>query len=336
MHIVFQADDGNEQEITYAELWERAQRVASNLRERGVEPGQAVALMLPTGPGYFASFMGVMTAGAVPVPIYPPARIAQIEDHFQRHAGILSNAQAVMLITVPEARRLARLLTTRIETLASITTPDELDRAAPLALRPHAARSDDIAFLQYTSGSTGNPKGVVLTHGNLLANLREMGRVTRVGARDVFVSWLPLYHDMGLIGAWFGSLHFGYPLVVMSPLTFLARPERWLWAIHRHRGTLSAAPNFAYELCLRKIDDSALEGLDLSSMRWLFNGSEAVSADTMQAFAERFGKYGLPPGAIAPVYGLAECALGLAFPPAGRGLKPPARLSDQIDDFSSA
>ena len=330
VHIVFQAEDGSEQKITYAELWQRALRVAANLRERGVEPGQSVALMLPTGPGYFASFMGVMAAGGVPVPIYPPARITQIEDHFQRHAGILSNAQAVLLITVPEAKQLARLLTTRIETLHGIATPDELDQPTSLTLPPHPARADDIAFLQYTSGSTGNPKGVVLTHRNVLANLRAMGRVTRLDARDAFVSWLPLYHDMGLIGGWFASLYYGFPLIVMSPLTFLARPERWLWAMHRHRGTVSAAPNFAYELCLRKIDDAALEGLDLSSVRWLCNGSESVSAETMQAFAARFAKYGLSPGAIAPVYGLAECTLGLGFPPAGRGLKVDAVDRDAL------
>ena len=160
-----------------------------------------------------------------------------------------------------------------------------------------------------------------MTHANLLANLRVMGKVARVTGEDVFVSWLPLYHDMGLIGAWFGSLYFAFPLVVMSPLTFLARPERWLWAIHRHRGTISAAPNFAYELCLRRIDEHDIEGVDLSSLRLLFNGAEPVSPDTMDAFAARFSRFGFHPEALAPVYGLAESSVGLAFPPPGRGLK---------------
>ena len=134
----------------------------------------------------------------------------------------------------------------------------------------------------------------------------------------MFVSWLPLYHDMGLIGAWLGSLCIGFPLVVMSPLSFLARPARWLRAISDHRATLSAAPNFGFELCARKARDEDLVGVDLSSLRMLFNGAEPVSADTLERFRSRFVTYGLRPEAIAPVYGLAEAAVGLAFPPLGR------------------
>jgi 1-acyl-sn-glycerol-3-phosphate acyltransferase len=181
-----------------------------------------------------------------------------------------------------------------------------------------ALRGDDIAFIQYTSGSTGAPKGVALTHDNLLANIRAMAHAIQATPRDVFVSWLPLYHDMGLIGAWLGSLYVGFPLVVMSPLAFLSRPLRWLQAIDRYRGTLSAGPNFAYELCLKRIDDAALAQLDLSSWRLAFNGAEAVSPDTVRRFAQRFAGCGLRPQAMAPVYGLAEASVGLLFPPLGR------------------
>jgi 1-acyl-sn-glycerol-3-phosphate acyltransferase len=160
---------------------------------------------------------------------------------------------------------------------------------------------------------------VVLTHAHLLANIRAMGETIEVNADDVFVSWLPLYHDMGLIGAWFGSLYFALPLVVMSPLQFLARPSRWLWAIHRHRGTLSASPNFGYELCINKVTDEEIEGLDLSSWRYAFNGAEPVSAATLDRFSKRFTSHGMRPQALAPVYGLAEAAVGLAFPPPLRG-----------------
>jgi acyl-CoA synthetase (AMP-forming)/AMP-acid ligase II len=153
-----------------------------------------------------------------------------------------------------------------------------------------------------------------------------MGQATAVSEADTFVSWLPLYHDMGLIGAWLGSLYFAVPLVSMAPQVFLARPSRWLRAIHTHRGTISAGPNFAYELCLTKVRDAELEGLDLSSWRLAFNGAEPVSPATIDRFAERFAPYGLRRDAITPVYGLAESSVGLAFPPLGRG-----PLIDRID-----
>ena len=146
----------------------------------------------------------------------------------------------------------------------------------PVEYFSHQARGEDIAFLQYTSGSTGDPKGVTLTHANLLANIRSIVEGLGIVPDDVAISWLPLYHDMGLIGAWFVTLFSGNPVVIMSPLAFLSRPERWLRAIHRHRGTVSPAPNFAYELCARKIADKDLEGLDLSSWRGALNGAEPV------------------------------------------------------------
>jgi len=316
-HITLQDAEGNETALTYAALRDGAEQIAAGLLERELQPGQSVAIMLPTSREYFCCFLGVLLAGGVPVPIYPPARPSQIEDHLRRHAGILSNALATILITVPEAKVVARLLRAQVESLRMVVTADELSgvgRAPGIPLKP-----EDIALIQYTSGSTGNPKGTVLTHANLLANIRAMGKALHVTSTDVFVSWLPLYHDMGLIGAWMGSLYHACPLVVMSPLSFLARPERWLWAIHKHRGTLSASPNFGYELCLRKIPDAALAGLDLSSWRMAFNGAEPVSPETIIHFAQRFGQYGLRPDAVAPVYGLAECSVGLAFPPPGRG-----------------
>ncbi len=320
----------SERRITYGELASAARAVASALQHAGIEPGQTVAIMLPTSAAYFHCYFGILMAGAIPVPIYPPARASQLEDHVLRHAGILANAQTALLITVGEAMVVARLLQARVPAVRHVVTPEQLGvpsaSAPPLAPSATAGleasvgvRGEDIAFIQYTSGSTGNPKGVVLTHANLLANIRAMAQTVAASPRDVFVSWLPLYHDMGLIGAFLGSLYVGFPLVVMSPLAFLAKPERWLWAIHRYRGTLSAAPNFAYELCLKRIDDAALAGLDLSSWRLAFNGAEAVGPDTVLRFAERFARYGLRREAVTPVYGLAEASVGLLFPPLERG-----------------
>jgi 1-acyl-sn-glycerol-3-phosphate acyltransferase len=316
-HIVFLSDAG-EEEISYSKLKACAERVASGLQAFGLAPGQTVAIMLPTSPDYFYTYFGILLAGGIPVPIYPPTRLSQIEEHVRRHAAILGNAQAAMLITVPEARAVARLLEAHVPGMRRIVTAGSLlePRGAPSVVTSSA---DDIAFIQYTSGSTGNPKGVVLTHANLLANIRAMARALEAGPRDVFVSWLPLYHDMGLIGAWLGSLYVGCPLVVMSPLAFLTSPERWLWAIHRFRGTLSAGPNFSFELCLQRIHDAQIEGLDLSTWRMAFNGAEAVSPETAARFTERFARYGLRPTTMTPVYGLAESAVGLLFPPPGRG-----------------
>jgi len=319
-HIVLQDEAGEEQTVTYAALENAARAVAVGLLDRDLQPGAAVAIMLPTGVDYFYSFFGVLLAGGVPVPIYPPARASQIEEHLRRHAGILSNALVDTLITVPQAKPIALLLKPQVRTLKNVVTPTELSRPSPAAI-VHRVKSRDIAMLQYTSGSTGNPKGVILTHANLLTNIRAMGRALRVTPDDVFVSWLPLYHDMGLIGAWMGSLIYGFKYPVMSPLTFLARPARWLWSIHRHRGTLSGGPNFCYELAMRKVEDADVEGLDLSSWRFAFNGAEPVSPDTMAAFSKRFARYGFKAEAMTPVYGLAEATLGVSFTQPGRGPK---------------
>lgn len=318
LHILYYDRHDRLHPISYADLAQGASRVAGRLRRADLSPGDRVALMLPTGPEYFFGFFGVLAAGGVPVPIYPPARPQQIEDHLRRHARILDNAGTAFLITVTEARAVARLLRVQVPSLRESITLDGLEEEPAAAdwARPTA---DAIAFLQYTSGSTGDPKGVVLSHADLLANIRAMGEAVAIRPDDVFVSWLPLYHDMGLIGAWLGSLYFAVPLVSMSPLAFLARPRRWLEAIHRHRGTLSAAPNFAFELCLTRMSDGQLEGLDLSSWRRAFNGAEPVSAQTLRRFAERFAACGLRADALAPVYGLAEAAVGLTFPPVNRG-----------------
>lgn len=316
-HIHLLEDGGDSvKTVRYADLWREANNVAAILRHHALEPGQAVALMLPTGTDFFAAFAGIWLAGGVPVPIYPPLRIAQIEEHLKRQAGILDNAAAVLLITVPEARNAGRFLQSRLPRLRHVLTTGQFQAPARHVRMERSA--SDVALLQYTSGSTGNPKGVVLCHANLLANVRAMGRALQVGPSDVFVSWLPLYHDMGLIGAWMGTMYFGIPLVLMSPLAFIARPHRWLLAIHRFRGTLSAGPNFAYELCAHKIADADIEGLDLGSLRFTCNGAEPVSAATIDAFTRRFAPYGFRAEAMAPVYGLAECSVGLTFPPLGR------------------
>ena len=310
----------SEEPITYGRLRDEAAAVAGGLRERGVARGDTVALMLPTGLDFLRSFFGILLARAIPVPIYPPVRLDRLEEYAARQSAILADAGVRLLVTIPRARPVAGLLRPAVKTLADVVTADELAASGAPVSGPEGD-GDDPAFIQYTSGSTGQPKGVLLTHDNLLANVRAIAAGLEVRPTDVGVSWLPLYHDMGLIGSWLTCLHHGLPLTLLPPTAFLARPERWLWAIHQRRATLSAAPNFAYELCARRIPDAALEGLDLSSWRVALNGAEPVSRGTIERFARRFSPCGFRPEAMMPVYGLAECSVGSRRAPVGRGPK---------------
>jgi 1-acyl-sn-glycerol-3-phosphate acyltransferase len=317
--------------LTFGELYAAAQRCAAELARRGVPAGGRVALMLPTSRAFFVSYAGILLAGAIPVPIYPPFRADRIEEYASRQSAILKNAEVCLLLTFRQAEAVARLLKPRVASLAEVADAEKLIDAAdkapppsPGALPLHLTGSrtrkpSDIALLQYTSGSTGDPKGVVLTHANLLANMLAIGEALSLGPGDVGVSWLPLYHDMGLIGAWLTLLYFGVPLAVMSPLAFLTRPERWLKAFQKYGGTISAAPNFAYELCVRKIADKDIEGVDLSKWRAALNGAEPVNPDTLERFAERFAGHGFRREAQLPVYGLAEASLAVTIPPLNRG-----------------
>lgn len=314
LHIRILGDEEEQDTLTYKQLWDGAVKVAAGLQQKGVQAGETIAIMLPSGKEYFFSFFAILLTGAIPVPIYPPARRSQLEDHLRRHSGILNNCRASVLVTVPEAKVIAQLLKSQVESLRDIVTVTDLTSQGENYTRP-VIGPYEIAFLQYTSGSTGNPKGVVLTHANLLANIRSMGEAVEADSSDIFISWLPLYHDMGLIGAWLGSMYFAMTFIVMSPLTFLTRPQRWLWAIHHYRGTLSASPNFGYELVLKRFDDSDLGDLDLTSWRCAFNGAEPVSPDTINRFVTRFKPVGFRPETMMPVYGLAEASVGLAFSP---------------------
>ena len=318
IHLL-EGDSG--QDITYARLLETASRVAAGLRERGLGPNETVAIMLPTCADFFYAFFGVMLAGGIAVPIYPPARPDKIEEYVRRQVKILRNAEVRFLISFDRVRAVSQLMGLGLPSLRGVTSVEDLERAGrdgsarPRSSEVHPA---DIAFLQYTSGSTGDPKGVVLTQSNVLANVRGIGWAVKFRPDDVVVTWLPLYHDMGLIGSWLFSVYYGAPITVLSPLDFLSRPESWLWALHDSGGTLCPAPNFSYEFCARKIRDEAIRGLDLSRWRVAINAGEAVLPDTLDRFAERFRPYGFRPEAYVPCYGLAESSVALTFPPIDR------------------
>jgi len=332
-HLLITEDDEHGEHhytMTFGELYAAAQKCAEELARRGVPAGGRVSLMLPTSRQFFICFAGILLAGAVPVPIYPPFRADRIEEYAERQSAILNNAGVCLLLTFRRAEAVAKLLKPRVKSLLGVMDAEKLLEAAEKAPPPapgalpafisgsRVRKSSDIALLQYTSGSTGDPKGVTLTNSNLLANMRVIAKGVELDATHVGISWLPLYHDMGLIGAWLTLLLHGVPLVVMSPLAFLTRPERWLQAMSKHKATITAAPNFAYELCVRKISDKAMEGVDLSSMRVVMNGAEPVNPETLERFANRFEKYGFRREAMLPVYGLAEASLGVTFPPLNR------------------
>jgi 1-acyl-sn-glycerol-3-phosphate acyltransferase len=332
-HIfLYEAGDAPPRPITHADLLQGAEAIAAALQCAGLERGGTVALMLPTCVEFFWSFFGVLLAGGVPVPIYPPLRADRIEEYAARQTAILRNAQAQFLLTFREVERLALLLKGSAPTIRGVMSAAKLaeegrallaqgHNGRPKLFVPHHAQTDNLAFIQYTSGSTGSPKGVMLTHANLLANIRAIGEAGGMGPRDVAVSWLPLYHDMGLIGAWLVPLYFGIPVAILSPLAFLTRPSRWLRAIHMHRGTLSPAPNFAYEMCVRKIPEEEMAGVDLSCWRAALNGAEPVRKETVDRFSARFKAHGFCAGALIPVYGLAEATLAVCAPAFGSGTK---------------
>ena len=270
--------------------------------------------MRRTEEAFFASFFGVLLAGGVPVPIYPPFRLDRLENMRSDRWGILRNAQAALLITFDEATRIAGLLRSRVPSLArSSTVGSARGVRGPQACTP---ASQDPALIQYTSGSTGEPKGVLLSDVNLLANIRAIGEALDLRPDDVGVSWLPLYHDMGLIGTWLTALYFGPPIAVMSPLAFLSRPSRWLWSVHAHRGTVSPAPNFAYELCACCARSG--RGHRRSRPELVAAGAERVRGgeprDTIDRFTRRFAAYGFRADAMCPVYGLAESSVALTVP----------------------
>ncbi|MEA2563977.1 MAG: hypothetical protein QOH06_5481 [Acidobacteriota bacterium] len=281
--------------LTYAEVDQKARAIAADLQRRGAA-GERVLLLFPPGLDFVTAFLGCLYAGAVAVPAYPPSP----GRGTGRLRSLLEDAKPRLALTTPS-------LLPRVE--REVEGAVALEGLVPEDWRPPAVGPDSLAFLQYTSGSTSTPKGVRVTHGNLIANERAIQHAFGQSEESVVVGWLPLYHDMGLIGNVLQPLWCGATCVLMSPLSFLQRPRRWLEAIDRFQGTTSGGPDFAYSLCVRKIPPAEREGLDLSSWRVAFNGAEPVRAATLDAFAEAFAPCGFRREAFYPCYGLAEATL---------------------------
>ena len=302
--------------LDYATLERRSRALASELQQR-FPAGERALILLDNDEHYVVAFFACLYAGMIAVPVFPPESAKQ--QHLARLLAIAADSQAACVLTS----------TTIIDVVASasegfgsteLIPVDAVDESRAEHWIEHHPKRGDIAFLQYTSGSTATPKGVMVSHGNLMANERAIETGFSIGADDVFVSWLPLYHDMGLIGGLLQPIYRGIPAVLMSPTFFLQRPVRWLEAISRHRGTISGGPDFAYRLCLERIRDEQLEALDLSSWRVAFSGAEPVRHDTLTGFIERFRPAGFAADTAAPCYGLAEATLLVSCNQRGTGV----------------
>ena len=311
--FTFVHDDLREEELTWASLLERAQAIAVALHERGVRKGDHVALVLPDAGEFVPTFLGVVQAGAVPVPLYPPMGMGQLGGYLEHCKHIVSASRAGVLITNRQIKAVLGKLHDHAPSLREMLTYADLDGDAS-RFRDPGLTIDDPCFIQFTSGSTSKPKGVVVTHGNLAHNAWA---VMREGLDsnddDRGVSWLPLFHDMGLIGFVIAPIHHRVPVSFMSPMTFLKRPVTWLEILSKHRGTITYGPNFSYAITQKRVRDRDLSGLDLSCVRVAGCGAEPIQADTLRAFAARFGQFGFRESAFVPSYGMAEYTLAIAF-----------------------
>jgi fatty-acyl-CoA synthase len=307
-------------EVPMARVRERALSIAADLVARGVRKGDRVALVLPTCPEFVECLFGVLCAGAIPVPLYPPVRLGRLEEYHSKTAAMLRAVDAALVVTDERIRRFLGAPVQLAAPRLGCVTASSLGGMNSLEIEVAA---DDVALIQFSSGTTHDPKPVALTHANLLSNLAAIERYLRdEGAPNpVGVTWLPLYHDMGLIGNLLSAFYLPAPLVLLPPELFVAVPGAWLRAISRHRGTVTAAPNFAFGLCLKRIRDEELDGVDLSSWRVSLNGAEAVNAAVQRRFNERFARWGLRESALTPCYGMAEASLGVTFKPAGTSFR---------------
>ncbi|MCK6392705.1 AMP-binding protein, partial [Zoogloea sp.] len=315
--VVAERDDHLvETALSYRVFGQRVQALAAVLQGR-FEKGDRVLILLDNDEHYAVSMFACFHAGVIAVPVFPPESTRP--QHLARLAGIAADAQARGILTLSSLQALVGAAAGQFGVSAAVAV-DEVDPAAAGNWQSYQPASEDVAFLQYTSGSTSAPKGVMVTHGNLMANERAIREGLSIGADDKFGVWSPLFHDMGLIGGLLQPFYSGIPCVLSSPRFFLERPVRWLEMISRHKVTISGGPDFAYRLCLDRVKEAQTEGLDLSSWRVAYTGAEPVRQDTMDAFIERYAPVGFSAGAVYPCYGLAEATLFITGGRRGSGM----------------
>lgn len=326
--FVFLRDgQSDEESVTYGELDRRA-RLLAGLLSKSTKVGDAALINHQPGLDYIVAFFGCLYRGLVAVPVYPP----RFNPKMDKLESIIQQVQpSVALISKSVREALGGAITSmeslkRLNWIESDTLPTE-----EVQYDSGVIDQNTLAFLQYTSGSTSHPKGVMLSHGNLLHNLESIAQAFETRRGGACVSWLPPYHDMGLVGIILGSLYAGVPCIMMSPFSFLMRPARWLQAITKYKAVYSGAPNFAFDLCVRRISEKQMEGLDLSSWDLAFCGAEPVRAETMMAFTEKFKSVGFRAEALYPCYGMAETALIATGGKRGQGARVVTLSAEELE-----
>jgi fatty-acyl-CoA synthase len=311
----------SETTFSYTAIERASARYGGALQALGLRRGDRVALILPQAEDFILCFFGAVRAGIVPVPIYPPLGIGQLQVYLDNTRHIVAKSGARALVTSSKIKRLLGTVQAASPALEQVVAVEGI-RESLETLRPEKITLDDVAFLQFTSGSTSRPKGVLVTHGNLATNIHCILHLgLKANVDDVGVSWLPLYHDMGLIGFVLAPLMQALSIVFLPPLLFLKRPISWFQAFTRHKGTISYAPNFAYALCLKRIREKDLEGIDLSTWRVAGCGAEPIRPETLESFASTFANVGFSEKAFVPSYGMAESTLAIAFSTVGGGAR---------------
>lgn len=323
--FVFVRSDGTERAHTFREICAEAERRAGVFHARGLAKGDRVAIAVPDPDEFVLSFLGAVLGGIVPVPISPQLSFKNIESYHDTVAHIVKASGASLLLTTADTRKYVDPVAPRVDTLRAIATVDELagedNGRVDVPIEP-----TDLAFLQFTSGSTSRPKGVMVTHRNLAWNSESfmIHGLAKDSSFDKGVSWLPLFHDMGLIGFVVGPLFTDIPVVFLPTASFVRNPRIWLDKIQQHKGTITYAPNFAFALVSKRLKDKDVAGLDLSTLRRTGCGAEPIQSKTLLEFAEKLRPAKFDPKSFLPSYGMAEATLAITFVPIGSGVRTDA------------
>jgi fatty-acyl-CoA synthase len=307
---------GEDLVLSFHDVRLAAQRRAAHFMSQGIVRGDRIALVIPEGEHFIPAFLGGMWMGAVPVPLYPPLSLGKLDAFMDALVTILNVAKPKALVTTERVAKILWSAVGRIPSLTKVIIAEDLQRE-PSGTLPKVAGfvEDDLAFLQFTSGSTALPKGVMVTHGSLAANCKAIvvDCLKVDPAHDVAVSWLPLYHDMGLIGLVLAPVFLKIPTVFIPTLSFIKNATVWMETLHKYKGTLSFAPNFAYALVTKRARAEQLARWDLSRMRVFGCGAEPINPETMRAFVAKFAAAGVKPTSLLPCYGMAEATLAISF-----------------------